>query len=35
MWSRFAQVVLQSFHLQERHKLPVLLRPMWSLQRWL
>lgn len=35
MWSRFAQLVPQSFHLHVRQRLPVLLRPMWSLQRWL
>ncbi|KAI0931297.1 hypothetical protein AcW2_000219 [Taiwanofungus camphoratus] len=35
MWSLFAHDVPQSFHLQVRQRLPVLLRPMWSLQRWL
>lgn len=35
MWSRLAQVVPQSFHLQVRQRLFVLLRPMCSLHRWL
>ena len=35
MWSRFAHVVPQSFHLQVRQRLFVLFLPMWSLQRWL
>jgi len=35
IWSRLAQVVPQSFHLQVKHRLFVLFRPIWSLQRWL
>ena len=33
IWSRFEQVVTQSFHLQVRQRLLVLFLPMWSLQR--